>query len=63
MELKTLSVSCPTCKTQVLMTPAFEHRPFCCKRCQMIDFGEWVNEEHKIEGEPVIDPNEHNNDY
>lgn len=53
MNVKTLSVACPTCKKQVLMTEEFPHRPFCCKRCQMIDFGEWVNEENKIDGGPT----------
>ncbi|WP_409574573.1 DNA gyrase inhibitor YacG [Thalassotalea sp. PS06] len=23
-------------------------RPFCCKRCQLIDLGEWAEENHKI---------------
>jgi len=23
-------------------------RPFCCKRCKMIDLGRWLNEEYRI---------------
>ncbi|MGY2942229.1 uncharacterized protein ACVWWM_002420 [Ewingella americana] len=24
------------------------YRPFCCKRCQLIDLGEWADEEKRI---------------
>jgi len=53
MTVKTLSIPCPTCKTEVLMTPASPERPFCSRRCKLIDLGEWANENHKIGGEPV----------
>ena len=33
-------------------------RPFCSKRCQQIDFGDWAMERHAIPGEPVILPND-----
>lgn len=55
MTVKTLSVKCPTCQKEVLMTPAFPDRPFCSKRCKLIDLGEWASEGHKIAGEPVMD--------
>jgi endogenous inhibitor of DNA gyrase (YacG/DUF329 family) len=44
----TLKVSCPTCKKQVLWQPQSQFRPFCSKRCQLIDLGEWADEGHKI---------------
>ncbi len=53
MSIKTLSVKCPTCQADVLMTPSFPERPFCTKRCKLIDLGEWASESHKIAGEPV----------
>lgn len=53
MTVKTLSVKCPTCQKEVLMTPAFPDRPFCSRRCKLIDLGEWASEGHKIPGEPV----------
>ena len=37
------------------MTPTFPERPFCSKRCKLIDLGEWASEGHKIAGEPVMD--------
>jgi len=44
----TLKVPCPNCDKQVSWLPENEYRPFCCKRCQLIDLGEWADENHKI---------------
>lgn len=55
MTVKTLAVKCPTCKKEVLMTPKYPDRPFCSKRCKLIDFGEWATESHKIPGEELLD--------
>lgn len=55
MSVKTLAVRCPTCKKEVLMTSANPARPFCSKRCKLIDLGEWANEEKFIPGEPAMD--------
>ena len=44
----TSKVSCPTCKTSVLWQAQSAYRPFCSKRCQLIDLGEWAAEGHKI---------------
>lgn len=52
---KTLTVNCPTCKAVVEWNDASPFRPFCSKRCQQIDFGDWVMEKHSIPGEPVFD--------
>ncbi|HEA18792.1 MULTISPECIES: DNA gyrase inhibitor YacG [Pseudoalteromonas] len=41
-------VSCPTCKAQVEWSEKSPHRPFCSKRCQLIDLGEWSFENNKI---------------
>lgn len=43
-----LKVSCPTCTKEVIWQPENEFRPFCSKRCQLIDLGEWAEENHKI---------------
>jgi len=47
-----LQVTCPTCGKPVPWSPESTYRPFCSKRCQLIDLGEWVNEEKAIPGEP-----------
>ena len=44
----TLEVSCPNCDKPVIWCKESEFRPFCCKRCQLIDLGEWADENHKI---------------
>ena len=41
-------VHCPQCKKTVLWTDEFPHRPFCSKRCQLIDLGEWAEEGYAI---------------
>ncbi|WP_413111101.1 DNA gyrase inhibitor YacG [Thaumasiovibrio sp. DFM-14] len=46
------TVACPTCKTAVAWTEQSPYRPFCSKRCQLIDLGEWADEEKKIPGAP-----------
>ena len=43
-----MKVTCPTCKAEVIWDANSPHRPFCSKRCQLIDLGEWAEEEHKI---------------
>lgn len=44
----TLKVECPTCNDSVLWSSESTYRPFCSKRCQLIDLGEWADEGHKI---------------
>lgn len=44
----TLKVSCPNCSQSVVWQASSEFRPFCSKRCQLIDLGEWAEENHKI---------------
>lgn len=43
-----MNVNCPQCATSVEWSPASEYRPFCSKRCQLIDLGQWADEEHAI---------------
>lgn len=44
-------VSCPQCKAIVLWNDDFPNRPFCSKRCQLIDLGAWADESHVISTE------------
>ena len=41
-------VQCPTCRKPVEWSEKSPFRPFCSKRCQLIDLGEWANEEKRI---------------
>ena len=52
----TTIVNCPTCQTEVIWAKESHYRPFCSERCQLIDLGEWANEEKRIaavEDEPM----------
>ncbi|MEI6894900.1 MAG: DNA gyrase inhibitor YacG [Colwellia sp.] len=51
----TLKVPCPHCKKTVIWQASSEFRPFCCKRCQLIDLGEWAEENHKISQNIQVD--------
>ncbi|MGZ8227197.1 MAG: DNA gyrase inhibitor YacG [Methylococcaceae bacterium] len=51
---KPLIVKCPTCKRPVPWITEQLFKPFCCEQCKLIDLGEWVMEEKKIPGEPLI---------
>ncbi len=33
-------------------------RPFCSERCKTIDFGAWLDEQHRIRGEPADIPDD-----
>jgi hypothetical protein len=35
--------------------PTSTYRPFCSKRCQLLDLGAWADESHRISGESAMD--------
>ena len=41
-------VKCPTCQNAVEWTKDSRYRPFCSKRCRLIDLGDWASETHSI---------------
>ncbi len=41
-------VNCPVCGKSVVWNTQSLFRPFCSKRCQLIDLGEWAAEEKRI---------------
>ena len=46
-------VNCPTCQKIVSWNETEPYRPFCSKKCQLLDFGDWASERHSI---PVAKP-------
>ncbi|MCW2476116.1 MULTISPECIES: DNA gyrase inhibitor YacG [unclassified Symbiopectobacterium] len=59
MDNETFTVSCPTCKKSVEWGEHSPYRPFCSKRCQLIDLGEWADEEKRIpSNEDISDSDE-----
>ncbi|ETT00981.1 DNA gyrase inhibitor YacG [Providencia sp. PROV188] len=49
-----IEVNCPTCQKVVTWNESSPFRPFCSKRCQLIDLGEWAAEEKRIESQGDI---------
>lgn len=61
-----IEVACPTCKKQVEWCEQNKYRPFCSKRCQIIDLGGWAAEENAIPSDTAdfaMNLTEHNQDW
>jgi endogenous inhibitor of DNA gyrase (YacG/DUF329 family) len=41
-------VTCPTCGAQSEYSPENPYRPFCSKRCKLMDLGQWATENYRI---------------
>ena len=41
-------INCPNYEKKVSIDSSNEYRPFCSKKCKLIDLGEWANEGKKI---------------
>ncbi|AFL75738.1 DNA gyrase inhibitor YacG [Thiocystis violascens] len=50
-------VACPHCGKPVEWTETSTWRPFCSKRCRLIDLGDWLEENHRI-SDCADDPSE-----
>lgn len=46
-------IPCPNCGKQASAGKANPWRPFCSRRCKLIDLGEWLAEEHRIPDETI----------
>jgi hypothetical protein len=45
-------VACPQCGTAVDWTPSSRFRPFCSRRCRLIDLGAWASEDYRVPDNP-----------
>jgi len=45
--------ACPQCGEPAELGKDNPWRPFCSRRCKLIDLGDWLEERHVIPGEPV----------
>lgn len=43
---------CPTCRQPVSADDA-PYRPFCCRRCKLVDLGKWLDGDYALPGEPA----------
>ncbi|MCO6549929.1 MAG: DNA gyrase inhibitor YacG [Gilliamella sp.] len=55
MNKNTTFVKCPTCQKEVEWSQTSLYRPFCSKRCQLIDLGDWATEEHRIADKDITE--------
>jgi endogenous inhibitor of DNA gyrase (YacG/DUF329 family) len=44
-------VNCPGCQRIVRWTEEEKFRPFCSKKCQLLDFGAWASEHYSVPAE------------
>jgi endogenous inhibitor of DNA gyrase (YacG/DUF329 family) len=43
-----MRIRCPLCRKEMEVPDDFQFRPFCSKRCKMIDLGNWFDEAYKV---------------
>ena len=51
------TLECPICQRKIDYTSKAEvpFRPFCSRRCKLVDLGRWLNEEYRITEEMPTD--------
>lgn len=42
------NVNCPSCGDTVVWGPDSPYRPFCSKRCKLVDLGAWATEKYRV---------------
>lgn len=55
------SIKCPHCRKEASLTDN-PYRPFCSKRCKMIDLGTWADEGYRIPGERAPEADDQDED-
>ena len=53
--MKPRQIACPRCGTPTEYSPENPWRPFCSKRCRLIDLGKWAAEEYRAPAEEKRD--------
>jgi len=48
---------CPTCDKGAELDSSNSYRPFCSKRCKLIDLGQWIDETYSISDTMITDSN------
>jgi endogenous inhibitor of DNA gyrase (YacG/DUF329 family) len=43
-----MRIRCPICRREDEVAADFPYRPFCSRRCKMIDLGNWLGEVYRI---------------
>lgn len=51
----TIKAICPSCERETSLSASNAYRPFCSKRCRLIDLGEWISENYSITDNKMMD--------
>ena len=51
---RSMRIRCPTCRREDVVEDDFIWRPFCSRRCKIIDLGNWLEEVYRI-SEPAAE--------
>lgn len=43
-----MRIRCPTCHREEDVPDTFQWRPFCSRRCKIIDLGNWLDEVYSV---------------
>jgi hypothetical protein len=43
-----MRIRCPICRREDEVPDDFHYRPFCSRRCKMLDLGNWFNEVYRM---------------
>ena len=49
--MKPRQIACPRCGTLTEYSLENQWRPFCSKRCRLIDLGQWAAEDYRVPAE------------
>lgn len=43
-----MRIHCPICQRAEEVADDFKYRPFCSRRCKMVDLGNWLDEVYRF---------------
>lgn len=52
----TKTIDCPQCGKPAIVAEDNPYRPFCSRRCKLIDLGDWLDESNRIPDPPGSAP-------
>ncbi|MGE5299593.1 MAG: DNA gyrase inhibitor YacG [Acidobacteriota bacterium] len=56
-----MKIRCPVCREWTTWEEN-PHKPFCSKRCKLIDLGAWASEEYRVPGKKEEEEDETRNE-
>ena len=59
---KRTEITCPGCRKKVNWENN-KWRPFCSRRCKMIDLGKWASEDYKVSDKLSVDSDYNSSGY